>query len=78
MKRRDGGLHKCHRDSNGTTHKAFIRPYWGMMVVNTPFVRPAISWGFRLALGGGVPLDFHDTVDGSEILLTTWDGAKTM
>lgn len=26
-------------------HKSLIRPYWGMMVVNNPWIRAAISWG---------------------------------
>ena len=36
-------------------NKTLIRPIRGMMVLNNPLARPAISWG--LALGGG-PLRF--------------------
>ena len=34
-------------------NKALIRPNEGTMVVNSPLIRPAISWGFYVALGPG-------------------------
>ena len=46
--------------ANPPGNKALIRPYWGMMVVNNPLIRPYFLGGGWWWHFWGIPLDFHE------------------